>query len=317
MSRAVGILGGGRWGRTLAWRIAHAGFDAKLWTRNPERVGTAMDVDRADDESDVEHIHITDDLSEALKPSLVLVAVPPGAVRSLVRDAADLFRPEHAVVHVVKGLEAGGATVSQIVEQETVVIRTGALAGPWVAEELRHGDDTAAVIGSRFQAVVDEVTDVLATPQVRVYGTLDLVGVEVGGAMRTPIAIASGICQAAGLGRSLHAVLLTRGIAEAARLSEALGGERVTLSGLSGIGDWMLTTSDADDELVRVGRRLAAGKPADHAEGEARVRTLVALARERSVDLPITEAIGEILDGTPPTEALAALMSREQRPEAT
>jgi len=252
VSRAVGILGGGRWGRTLAWRIAHAGFDAKLWTRNPERVGTAMDVDRADDESDVEHIHITDDLSEALKPSLVLVAVPPGAVRSLVRDAADLFRPEHAVVHVVKGLEAGGATVSQIVEQETVVIRTGALAGPWVAEELRHGDDTAAVIGSRFQAVVDEVTDVLATPQVRVYGTLDLVGVEVGGAMRTPIAIASGICQAAGLGRSLHAVLLTRGIAEAARLSEALGGERVTLSGLSGIGDWMLTTSDADDELVRV-----------------------------------------------------------------
>lgn len=317
MSAPVGILGGGRWGRTLAWRIAHAGREARLWSRSPDRVHAAMDIDKVDGEADADRIRITGGLSEALEPNLVLVAVPPSAVRELVRGVADLFRPEHAVVHVVKGLEAGGATISQVVEQETCVIRTGALAGPWVAEELRGGTDTAAVIGSRFQSVVDEVTEVLASRQVRVYGTLDIVGVEVGGAIRTPVAFASGICQAAGLGRSLHAVLLTRGIAEGARLAEALGGQRVTLSGLSGIGDWMLTTSNPDDGLVQAGARLARGEPAEHPEGEARVRTLVALSDKLGVDLPITSAIGAILDGTPPDRALADLMSREQRPEAT
>ncbi len=307
----VGILGGGVWGRTVAWRIERAGGDAVVWSRNASKLGKALKSEGADKAK----ITATGSLEKVLEVDLVVVAVPPSAVRGLVRTCAPLLRPSQSVVHVVKGLEDGGATVSQIVEAETLVLRTGALAGPWVADELRRGDDSAAVIGSRYQEVVDAVTSAFASPHLRIYGTLDIVGVEVGGAMRTPLAIASGLVQGAGLGRSLMAVLLTRGIAEASRLAEALGGDRMTTSGLSGIGDWMLTCTDRDDELVAAGMAVARGEAFDHGEGASRVRTLNAIADERGVDLPITRAVGRILDGVPLAEALADLMSREQRPE--
>lgn len=311
----VGVLGGGIWGRTAAWRVAVAGGEAVVWSRTPGKLGKALKKE-ADGDERAERISATGDLSKVLAPELVLVAVPPAAVRSLMRDCAPHLTPSQSVVHLVKGLEAGGATVTQVIEAETLALRTGALAGPWSADALRAGEDTAAVVGSRFQSVVDLTTDALASPQVRVYGTLDVLGVEVGGALRTPLAIAAGLIQGAGLGRSLMAVLLTRGIAEAARLAVAMGGDRTTVSGLSGIGDWMLTCTDRDDELVRAGMAVAAGKSFDHPEGATRVRTLAALATSRGVDLPITGAIEAILDGSPFQEVLGELMRREQRPEA-
>ncbi|MCP4869576.1 MAG: NAD(P)-binding domain-containing protein [Proteobacteria bacterium] len=311
----VGILGGGMWGRTVAWRVANAGGEAVVWSRTPSKAGKALKKESGGDKRG-KRISATGDLVRALEPELVLVAVPPAAIRALMKDCAPHLTPSQSVVHVVKGLEAGGATVTQVIEAETLALRTGALAGPWAADELRAGEDTAAVVGSRLQSVVDLTIEALASPQVRVYGTLDVLGVEVGGAMRTPLAIASGLIQGAGLGRSLMAVLLTRGIAEAARLAVAMGGDRTTVSGLSGIGDWMLTCTDRKDELVQAGIAVAAGKPFDHPEGAARVRTLVGLANSRGVDLPIAGAVGAILDGVPFQDVLGELMRREQRPEA-
>jgi glycerol-3-phosphate dehydrogenase (NAD(P)+) len=311
----VGILGGGVWGRTMAWRVVNAGGEAVVWSRDRERLAAAFKRETGGDERGA-RIAAAEDLGRALEPELVLVAVPPSAVRALMKDCSSFLRPSQSVVHVVKGLEAGGATISQVIEAETLVVKTGALAGPWAADDLRAGEDTAAVVGSRFQTVVDLVTEALASPQVRVYGTLDVLGVEVGGAMRAPLAVASGLCQGAGLGRSLMAVLLTRGIAEAARLTIAMGGDRATVSGLSGVGDWMLTCTDRRDELVQVGMAVAKGEPFDHPEGASRVKTLVSLAHDMGVDLPIAQAVREIIDGVSLSVALADLMSREQRPEA-
>jgi len=311
----VGVLGGGVWGRTVAWRVAVAGHEAVVWSRDPDKLAAALSRESSGNDPRG-RIVPTGDLVRATAPELILVAVPPSAVRALMRDCAAHLRPSHSVVHVVKGLEAGGATVTQVIEAETLVLKTGALAGPWVADELRAGEDTAAVVGSRFQAFVDLATEALASPQVRVYGTLDVLGVEVGGALRTPLAIASGLVQGAGLGRSLMAVLLTRGIAEGARLAAAMGGDRATVSGLSGIGDWMLTCTDRDDELVQAGFAVARGKPFEHAEGASRVMTLAELATSRGVDLPITGAVEAIVNGVPFQDVLGELMARSQRAEA-
>ena len=127
--------------------------------------------------------------------------------------------------------------------------------------------------------------------------------------------VAAGLLRAAGTGRALGAVLLTRAVAEGARLATAMGADPRTLSGLSGIGDWMLTATAPEDGLVQAGLRLAQGEPFGHDEAEARIRTLVALGRSRGVDLPIVQAVADVLDGVPLSEALAALMARAQRAE--
>jgi glycerol-3-phosphate dehydrogenase (NAD(P)+) len=164
--------------------------------------------------------------------------------------------------------------------------------------------------------VIDEVSDKLVGDHLRVYGTRDQLGVEIGGAMRTPVALAAGMIGAGGRRPALTAVMLTRSIAEGARLAEALGADGATMSGLSGIGDWMVTCHDPDDRLMQAGRRLALGVPLEYGEAEARVRTLLSLAAEVGVDMPITESVGAVLDGESVTHALAGVMAREPRPEA-
>jgi len=319
MSPRAAVLGAGRWGYTLAWLLGRSGHDVALWSSDPAKASRLQAERRAKLDEAPElppSVSVTSSLDAAIEAPLVVLAVQPAATRDLLRGAAPSFRPEHRVVHAVKGFDRAGHPVSRLIQEETRVLQVGALAGPVVPTELWRGEDSAAVIGSGYQALVDEVTELLSSSQVRVYGTLDLLGVEVGGAMRTPLAVAAGMLVEAGLGRSLHAVLLTRGIAEAARLAESLGADHRTLSGLSGVGDWMLTTTDPVEPLVLAGRALARGEGLGHPEAEARVRTLLQLSSGRGVDLPITEAVGAVLDGTPLEQAFQELMTRAARPEA-
>ncbi len=316
MSPAASVFGAGPWGATLAWLLARSERPVLLWTRDAAKA-EAITASRQPPGTKIDlppNVTITSE-PVALEADLVVLAVPPAQVRALVRRLAPHLEPRHRVLHVIKGFEASGLPVSRVVEAETCVLRTGVIAGPIVPAELWQGEQAAAVVASRFQGVVDEVTALLASDQLRVYGTRDLVGVEIGGAMRTPVGVAAGLLRAAGFGRALGAVLLTRAVAEAARLAEAMGGDPRTASGLSGIGDWMLCAVDADDELMQAGMRLAQGAPFDHPEAEARIRTLVALGASRGVDLPIVEAVAAILDGVPLSDALAGLMARAQRSE--
>ena len=318
MTVKAAILGGGAWGTTLAWMFARSGGEVLLWTSDDAKRASINDAQRSLAVPTLKlpkGIRAVATVEEALESKLVVLAVQPSWVRILLRRHSAGFRPDHRVIHAVKGFEARGNTISQVVEQETCVLRTGALAGPVVPRELWAGGDTAAVIGSRYQSVIDEVTEKLVAEHLRVYGTRDRLGVEIAGAMRTPVALAAGMLGARGRRPALAAVMLTRAIAEGARLATALGGEESTMSGLSGIGDWMVTCHDPDDLLMQAGRRLALGVPLEFGEAESRVRTLLTLAKDVGVDMPITESVGAVLDGMSVTDALADVMSRESRAE--
>ncbi len=316
MSPAASVFGAGPWGATLAWLLARSDRPVLLWTRDAAKA-EAITTSRQPDGTEVSlppNVTITAE-PVALEADLVVLAVPPAHVRALLKRLARHLEPRHRVLHVIKGFEASGAPVSRVVEEETCVLRTGVIAGPIAPAELWRGEQGAAIVGSRYQSVVDEVTGLLASDQLRVYGTRDLLGVEIAGAMRTPVGIAAGLLREAGFGKALGAVLLTRAVAEGARLCAALGADPRTVSGLSGVGDWMLTAIDNEDELMQAGMRLANGAPFDHAEAEARVRTLVALGERHGVDLPIVESVADILDGVALSEALQGLMARAQRSE--
>jgi len=305
------VIGAGVWGVTLASWAGGMGTPVRLWSSNAEKV-QRLAQQRSHDGLDGEvsaQVFVTSDLEEALQPEMLLLAVPPAHVRGLVERMAPLLRPEHRIVHGAKGFCADGRSVSQVIRDHSCVLRTGALAGPVAPLDLWRGEDCAAVIASPFSSLIDEVCEFLAHPQLRIYGSLDLMGVEVGGAMWAPVALAAGMISGAGLGRALPAVLLTRAIVEAGRLSIALGGTSQTLSGLAGVGDWMRAVNDPDDALVSAGAALALHPGhCQHKEAASRVATLLSLAERHGVDMPITRAVHEVIDGRPLAEALAVLM---------
>ena len=214
MSKQAAVIGAGRWGRALAHALGNNGCSVSLWSRSTK-----------DDAPVGKGVELTADLTAALASETLFLAVPPAHVRSLLRGASEHIRSQHRVLHLVRGLEPGGARVSQIIEQETRALKTGALAGPIVPEELNEEVASAAVVASPFQEVIDDVTAMLAGPRLRVYGTLDQTGVEVGSALRTSVALAAGMARELSPGGSSLAVLLTRSLAEGARLVEAMGGQ--------------------------------------------------------------------------------------------
>jgi len=316
--RRVGVLGAGVWGVSFAWLAAKGGREVLLWSSNAEKRSLLRERRNTDSTQAVELpdcVSIPERVEEALDCDLLVLALQPSAVRPTLRSLAPHFRAEQLVVHLVKGFEGSGVPISKVIEQETRVLRVGAVAGPIVPAELWRGADAAIIVGSPFQEVIDEVTSLVSSPNCRVYGTTDLTGVEVSGAMRTPISIAAGVLRGQRTGRALSAVLLTRGLAEAARLTAALGGESRTPAGLSGIGDWMLTATDPEERLIQAGMRLADGDEFGWDEAASRVGTLIELGQRVGVELPITEAVGRMLDGVPVPEVLQGLMSRSPRGE--
>lgn len=318
MTLRASILGGGPYGVTLAWLAARAGHSVTLFTSreaNAEALERNRTLALTPGVVLPDVVSVTSDRSTALAAELLVLAVPPRAARAFLREISAEIEPRHLVVHVAKGYDDLGKPVSSAIEEETSAIRTGVLGGPLVPEELWAGEDTAAVVASRFQSVVDVTTQLLSSSHLRVYGSLDLLGVELGGAMRTPVALASGLLRGAGRGEASRAVLLTRAIVEGSRLAVALGGRPESLSGLAGIGDWTVVANDDDDPLVRAGVRLASGGAIEHDEAESRARALHGLATRLGIEMPVVDGVVRVLDGEPMVEVLAELMSRAARPE--
>lgn len=317
-ARRVAVLGAGVWGVSFAWLASQGGDQVLLWSSEAEkreRLRSQRNTSATEAVTLPECVVLPERIEDALETDLVVLALQPSAIRPTLRSLAPRFRPDQLVVHLVKGFEASGTPISDVILQETSVLRVGAVAGPVVPAELWRGDDAAVIVGSRFDEVIEAVTERVTSPSCRVYGSSDLIGVEVSGAMRTPISVAIGVLRGQRTGRALAAVLLTRGLAEAARLTVALGGDPRTASGLSGIGDWMLAATDSDEPLLQAGGRLAAGEDLAWPEAESRIRTLIGLADRLGVDLPITCSVGKMLDGVPVPEVLQALMSRAPRGE--
>jgi glycerol-3-phosphate dehydrogenase (NAD(P)+) len=330
--RDIAVLGSGSWGTALAVHLARAGHRTRLWGRDRALV----DEVRTSRQNGVylpgipfpDLLTVTADLAAAVDSvECVVAAVPSHGVRDVLRSAAVHIRPRATVVSAAKGLEqASLLRVSEIIEQECGSdTRVAVLSGPSFAQELAQQLPTAVSVASRDPEAVVAVQKDFRAPYFRLYGTSDVVGVEIGGALKNVIAIAAGVAEGLGLGESARAGLITRGLAEITRLACAVGASRNTLAGLTGLGDLVLTCSGSLSRNRRVGVELGRGRPIGEvlagmrmvAEGVRTTDAALALATRHGVELPIAAQVAELLKGRKDARAaLEVLMLRPQRAEA-
>lgn len=269
-----------------------------------------------------------DAVALARQADLVVVATPMSALRATLSALAGVAAP---VAWLCKGFEAisagtstAGLMAHEVCAQVAPALQSGALSGPSFAQEVARSQPTALVAASPHAAVRDVLVQAFHSPSLRVYANDDIVGVEVGGAVKNVLAIATGLCDGLNLGLNARAALVTRGLAEMTRLGVALGARLDTFMGLSGLGDLVLTATGDLSRNRRVGLLLAQGQTLPEvvaslghvAEGVYSARTVAQRAAALGIDMPITQAVVDLLDGKMrPTEAVAALMGRDPTAE--
>lgn len=312
--------------------LSRAGHDASLWARDAALVAD-MSARRANavylpDVRFPESLRVTGDLSEALDgATFIVAAVPSHGTREVIRRAAAFIRPGVTVVSATKGLEQDTLLrMSEVIEQELAgAVRVAVISGPSFAAEFARQLPTAVSVASLHADVVEQVQADFRAKSLRLYGTSDIVGVEIGGALKNIIAIAAGVTEGLSLGHNALAGLITRGLAEITRLACAAGAQRDTLAGLSGLGDLVLTCTGSLSRNRHVGAELARGRSLQDvlagmkmvAEGVRTAEAALALGARHGVELPITAQVGELLAGrTDARAALYELMLRPQRAEA-
>jgi glycerol-3-phosphate dehydrogenase (NAD(P)+) len=332
MSR-VAIIGAGAWGTALAIVAGRKrSHTVRLWAyeqevrdsiRNRRENSLFLPGHRIPDS-----VSATGDFVEALNGAeLVVTAVPSQHCRRIVEQMVPHLRSEMFLISAAKGLEQTTLLrMTEVIRQVTANrYRVGGLSGPTFAAEVARGDPTAITIASADEALMAAVQRDLSDLAFRVYSNGDVVGVELGGALKNIIAIAAGVCDGLGLGHNSVAALITRGLAEITRLSFACGGRAETMSGLAGLGDLVLTCTGALSRNRSVGVELGRGRMLQEivagmhgmvAEGVFTTDAAVQLARARKVEMPITEQIHAILNqGKSPRDAIHELMTRSSKSE--
>lgn len=325
------MIGAGSWGTALAVHLARVGHDVRLWGRDPALVDD-MRARRANavylaDVNFPESLQPTSAFADALEGArTVIVAVPSHGVRAILRDASPLITAEMLVVSATKGLEEQTLLrMSEVVGEELPqVSELAVLSGPSFAVELARELPTAVVVASANPVAVEHVQQEFRSGALRLYGSTDLVGVEIGGALKNTIAIAAGVVEGLGLGHNALAALITRGLAEIGRLAVALGAQRDTLAGLAGLGDLVLTCTGEASRNRHVGTELAHGRTLAEilastkmvAEGVRTTRAALELGGRHGIELPIAAQMAEVLEGRrDPRAAVYELMGRRQRHE--
>jgi glycerol-3-phosphate dehydrogenase (NAD(P)+) len=331
MSRRIAVLGAGSWGTALAMQIARAGHDVCLWGLETEQVA-AMQHERCNrfylpDIPFPENLRVSADLAASVQSAQdLLIAVPSHAFRSFILSARPFIQPQHVVAWATKGLEEGSARLMhQIVVEELPQCRaTAVVSGPTFAREVAMNLPTAVTVASKNLEYARDVAAYLHHGVFRAYTSQDIVGVELGGALKNVLAIAAGIADGLGFGANTRAALITRGLAEIMRLGHVMGAERETFMGLAGLGDLVLTCTDNQSRNRRLGLKLASGMSIEAAkkdigqavEGINTAREAHALARKHQVELPIIEQTYRVLfENLPARQAVQALLAREARAE--
>ena len=326
----VAILGAGSWGTALAIHLARRGSPARLWARD-ELFAREM-RERGENARYLPGLPlaapaaVTGDAAAALDGArLVIVAIPSQFVRATLAPLIARLETDAIIVSATKGMEPErGLRMSELLAELAPGHPLAVLSGPSFAREVALGRPTALVAASERLEVARAVQVALAGPSFRVYTNRDVLGVELGGALKNVIAIAAGLSDSLALGENARAALVTRGLAEIARLGVALGASARTFAGLTGLGDLVLTTTGTQSRNRALGLAIGQGKSLRDAEAATRtvaegVRTVssaLRLARAAGVSLPICTAVAAVLfDGVPVSEALAALLAREPRPE--
>jgi glycerol-3-phosphate dehydrogenase (NAD(P)+) len=323
------VLGGGAWGTALAAHLVRAGHQVTIWALEPEVVD---DINGARRNSlflpgvDLPAgLAATGALEEAAQSAaLALVAVPSEFCRPVYRRLKDALPAEAVLISATKGLEIDTLhRMTEIATEEVPGHKVAVLSGPTFAAEVAREQPTALVVACRKQEIADDLQQALSTRRFRVYSSQDVIGVELGGALKNVIAIAAGIVDGLGYGHNTVAALITRGLAEITRLAVAEGGRADTLAGLAGLGDLVLTATGDLSRNRRVGQALGAG----HSVAEALsarsvaegVRTTVAacaLAERAGVDMPIARQMKAVLhEGKAPRDAVDELMIRTLKRE--
>jgi glycerol-3-phosphate dehydrogenase (NAD(P)+) len=327
--KSAGVIGGGAWGTALALVCARAGLSTQLWAREPEVVEAinrdhqnpdflpGVDLDPA--------VRATANLADLASADLILNVSPAQHIRASLAAFAPYARPGAPMVLCAKGVEQGSLKLMTEVLAETLPGAAPAvLSGPSFAGEVARGLPTAVTLACPDPDLARALAQAIASPAFRPYVAADMIGAEAGGEVKNVLAIACGVVEGRGLGRSAHAALITRGFAELTRLAVALGGQAETVAGLCGLGDLVLTCSSPQSRNMSVGLALGAGKTLAEAlagklsvaEGVASAPAVQALAARLRVDTPICDAVAGILAGRLDVDAaIDGLLSRPLRAE--
>ena len=326
---SIGVIGAGTWGTALAVLLHNNGHQTAIWSAFPEEIEEMPKTRRHKNLPEItipEEIFLTADLEEAMACKDVLImAVPSVFVRSTAARMKPFLKKGQLVVDVAKGIEEGTLkTLSQVIEEELPEAETAILSGPSHAEEVSRGLPTTCVVGAHRKETAEYLQSVFMSPVFRVYTSPDMIGIEVGAALKNVIALAAGIADGLGYGDNTKAALITRGIAEITRLGMKMGGKEQTFVGLSGIGDLIVTCASMHSRNRRAGILIGKGYTMDEAmkevqmvvEGVYSAKAAKALAEAYGEDMPIVEQINQVLfEGKPAKDAVGDLMLRDKRIE--
>lgn len=332
MAERIAVIGAGAWGTTLARMLAAAGHPVTLWAHRPE---AAEEMERDGENRRYlpghpfpQGLHVTGDAGELRGDlRLYVLAVPSAHARGTLRRVAGHLAPGTPFVSLVKGIEADTqARMSEVIGEEAPDRPVAVLSGPNLAPEIASGLPVGTVVASTDPELANEVASTFGSDRFRVYTNPDVIGVELGGALKNVIALAAGMADGLRMGDSGKAAIITRGLAEMTRLGVAAGADPRTFAGLAGVGDLIATCMSRLSRNRRAGELLAANlswadvaaQLGGVAEGETTVNGGLALAARHGVEMPIAEQVDAVIHhGRAPLEAVATLMARAQKDELT
>ncbi len=327
----ISIIGAGTWGMSLASMLYQGGHQVAVWSALAEEIRSMEKTRQVKNLPDLmlpEDMVLTTSLEEAMSGRDILVmAVPSIYVRQTAKAMAPHCRFGQLIVNVAKGIEeATLMTLSAILEEELPEANVAVLSGPSHAEEVSRGLPTTCVVGARDERTAVYIQNQFMSPVFRVYTSPDILGIEIGGALKNVIALAAGIADGLGYGDNTKAALITRGIYEITALGTALGGKQQTFGGLSGIGDLIVTCASMHSRNRRAGILIGKGYSMEEAMAEVKMvvegvysaRAGYGLARKYGIQMPIVEEVCQVLfDGKPAKEAVQDLMLRDKKIESS
>ncbi len=326
----VSVIGAGSWGMAIAKVLETNGHEVTVWSHREEEVRKLQNT--GENESKLpgvrlsEHTQFTSDLEAAVKErDMLVLAVPSTAVRSTACKMAPYVQSGVIVVNLAKGIEESTRLIlTDIIKEEMPGVNAAVLSGPSHAEEVGHGIPTTVVAGARDRETAEYIQNIFMNQVFRVYTSPDMLGIELGGALKNVIALAAGVADGLGCGDNTKAALITRGIAEMSRLGVAMGGRIETFNGLTGIGDLIVTCASVHSRNRKAGYLIGQGKTMQEAmtevkmvvEGVHSAKAAMILAEEYGVDMPIVEQVNRVLfENKSAREAMEELMLRDKKIE--
>lgn len=327
---SIAVLGAGSWGTALGIVLCNKGHRVNLWMRSEEQYRNMVSTGKND--RYLPNINLPDNLNlyvdlrkSVLNADAVLLSVPSQSVREILRKINPYLRGSEIIINSSKGLERDThLTISQVVNDELPDNEFAVLSGPSHAEEVCKNMPTTVVVASKSKVTAELVQDLFITPEFRVYTNPDVIGVELGGALKNVIAFGAGIADGLGFGDNAKAALITRGISEIARLGKVMGANRSTFAGLSGIGDLIVTCTSMHSRNRRAGILIGEGKGLEETlkeigmvvEGIMTTKAAYELAQKYNVEMPITQEIYNVIyNGGNAREAVINLMTRSRKHE--